>query len=68
MSLLLLAISLTPSGAGVIQNGLKLRGAPAADPIDFSPFDPARVYGIDFFFYLGMVLEWHTPRIDEALR
>lgn len=63
------------AGATAIQDNLRLTplsqflGKPAPKPapaIDFPPFDPAKVDGIEFFTYLDMVLNWHTPRLDDA--
>lgn len=63
------------AGAVAIQDNLLLTplstflGQPVPEPapaIDFPPFDQARIDGIEFFTYLDMVLDWHTPRIDEV--
>jgi hypothetical protein len=63
------------AGATAIQDNLHLTplsqflGQPAPEPapaVDFLPFDPAKVDGIEFFTYLDMVLNWHTPRLDEV--
>jgi len=63
------------AGATAVQDKLRLTplsdylGQPAPEPapqINFLPWDPAKVEGIGFFAYLDMVLNWHTPRLDEA--
>jgi len=63
------------SGAAEVQDGLRLtplsdflgKTEPVPAPaIDFLAFDPKAVETIAFFDYLDMILDWHTPRLDEG--
>ncbi|NRB17877.1 MAG: DUF1254 domain-containing protein [Rhodobacteraceae bacterium] len=62
------------TAAATVQDGLHLTPLssfletvppePAA-VINFPAFDPARVESIEFFDYLDIIMDWHTPRLDE---